>query len=322
LESFDILDPNKQLALLRVIQTLGFHNYVADIAMKIPLAEINDSTRASLALLCGQSKHLHSFDSGYTGDVTLIEHVANNAPNSKAKIAAALQLIAYYGKNQQNLNKTKYWADFALKEIELIKSQLSKFDLTRYMSVYHRAAAFVPILDGDLQEMRTEMDACRKYAQDLLNCASPSQKPVAEENHQLVLESSTKEAILLQDYDLAYQRAHELGVTLDPFDSRYKLELGQVCLLRQEYRKAAHFYHQAFLLGAPCTEIALFMEGQCYEAIGDLEAAYRCYLLCLDYDPKAISALKKVAELTPKLNAPIYKLYQSLSDEQITMFTL
>jgi hypothetical protein len=56
------------------------------------------------------------------------------------------------------------------------------------------------------------------------------------------------------------------------------------------YTKAAHY-------GPPGTDVAPFMMGQCYEILEESEKAVDSYLLCLQLDAWAVSAVERLSEL-------------------------
>ena len=72
------------------------------------------------------------------------------------------------------------------------------------------------------------------------------------------------------------------------------LENGKIEEAQEEYLTAAE-------LGPPGSEIALFMAGQCYQALGNNKAALRCFKRSLHYDPMGISALEALGSLDTAL---------------------
>jgi tetratricopeptide (TPR) repeat protein len=112
--------------------------------------------------------------------------------------------------------------------------------------------------------------------------------------------SRVKEALLLEDIDLAEERVRKI-VELDPFYSVYRLELGEVLIKQGKFEEACKIYRSAARLGPPGTAIAWFMAGQCHEKLGEIDIACDCYLASVEMDELAISAVERINKLAPNL---------------------
>jgi len=91
---------------------------------------------------------------------------------------------------------------------------------------------------------------------------------------------------------------------MEPLESRYHLELGEVLIKQDKLEEAAKVYRSATRLGPPGTPVAWFMAGQCHEKMGELEVASDCYLASLKIEPEAISVLQLLSNLAPRLGNP------------------
>ena len=170
------------------------------------------------------------------------------------------------------------------------------------MSVYYRSVSFVPFLEKDKQKVVEEMSLCESYARNL-TCETEVEKVVARECLCLGIESRSKEAIWLKDLDLAEERVR-LIVEIEPLEARYRLELGEVLTKQGKIEEAAKVYRSATRLGPPGTPVAWFMAGQCHEKMGELEVACDCYLASLQIEPEAISVVKHLSNISPRLGNP------------------
>lgn len=130
-----------------------------------------------------------------------------------------------------------------------------------------------------------------------------------------VFESRTKEALWLEDLPLALERASRF-VQMCPFDPRARLNLAQVLLEQEKIKEALTHYRAATQFGPPGTEVAWFMLGQCYEALGQNEDAINDYRMSLHYDPEGISNREAILRLkTENLTAEATLLRRWLGEE-------
>jgi tetratricopeptide (TPR) repeat protein len=133
------------------------------------------------------------------------------------------------------------------------------------------------------------------------------------ENLYPVIESRTKEALWLGDFDLALQRAQNL-VDLDPYDPRAWLELGQVRLRRNEYELAAEAYVVAATLGHPATAIGNHMAGVCFRQLGQPLLSAFFFKASVQSDAQAISPRDEIQRL------PDFPVLSPLKDWSLRSF--
>ncbi|MBU7586935.1 MAG: tetratricopeptide repeat protein [Nostoc sp. TH1S01] len=301
LTNYSELSKSTQVKVIKLLSSLCFHQAVLEYVPPISAVEIaNDVDSASLALSRAMSDFILHSDRYLPYNFKDLETIAQNAPlGHLARITAGLQILVELAKTFKDLEGAKYWRSIVNKEIESTLPSLHSFTSGLLMSVYYRAAVFVPLLEKDQDTVIAEMDLCQSYAESLIP-ENQEQQIIAYENLNIIGESRTKEALWLRDFDLAEERARKL-VERDILDPRYRLELGEVLLKRGRVEEAAQAYRSATRLGPPGTAVGWFMAGQCYQSLGELQVAYDCYLTCLHYDPLAISAIKRLYQLTSYL---------------------
>jgi tetratricopeptide (TPR) repeat protein len=170
-------------------------------------------------------------------------------------------------------------------------------DFTRalLLSRYHRAAAFVPQRRGDRADVVHMMDLAEHHALAMIPDGE-SQQLVYRENLHPVLESRTKEALWLGDFNLALARAHRV-IDLDPYDAKAWLELGQVRLRRNECELAAEAYATAAMLGPPATAIGRHMAGLCFRDLDQPLLAAFFFNAALEIDSRGISPHDEIQRL-------------------------
>ncbi len=304
LSHYQELKPLTQFNLIDLLNRLCFYQVVLDYVPEISQEEI--ASNPFLARIASRrvfAKMMLGFDSVSYDFINDFEMIANSTSSgSLAKINCILLLVVQYAKTFSNLEKAKYWREVAEKEIQAVKEKVDDFVYQVLISIYYRSVVFIPLLQGNKEQVVREMDLSESYANSVKG-KDKWQEILAEENRTVLFESRTKEALWLRDFDLAEERARQL-VQKDPLDPKYHVELGEVLFKQNKLEKALNSYRSAIRLGAPYTEISWFMAGQCYHLLGDLEMACDYYLNCLKCDPLAISAVQQLAELSPHLGEP------------------
>jgi tetratricopeptide (TPR) repeat protein len=162
-------------------------------------------------------------------------------------------------------------------------------------SRFHRGMGFLPQAAGDREAMIRTMDIAERQARDLAP-TSAAEEILYRENLHAVLESRTKEALWLNDLDLAASRAAEL-TRMDPYDSKAWVELGQVHYRQENWQRAADAYVVAAILGPPASSVGRYMAGVCFRKLGlDFLAAF-LFKETLEMDPFGISSRQEIFDL-------------------------
>jgi tetratricopeptide (TPR) repeat protein len=301
LSHYQELEPVTQLQVLDLLKRLCLYQVILEYVPEMSDLEIaNSPVIANLAYRRVLSMMMLGFESGTFDYLDEFERIANYAPSgSLAKINAILQLIVQYAKDLNNLKKTEFLLEMAAQEVQNAKPLVSNFIYNLLMSIYYRAIALVAVRRGNKDQVTRYMDESEFYAANLTG-DDEWQQIVIEENRNIILESRTKEALWLRDLDLAHERSQQL-VQRDPFDPKYYVELGEILIKQGKFEDAAKTYRSAIRLGPPYTSIALYMAGQCYQALGELDMACDFYLASLKLDPVAICAVERLADLAPRL---------------------
>ncbi len=301
LTNYPALTKSTQVKVIKLLFSLCFLQAVLEYVPPMSAVEIaGDSDSATLAFLRAMSDLMLHMDRYLPYSLKELETIAQNAPvGNIVRISAGLQVLVELAKTWKDVEGAELWRSFVEREIKAIVPSLDAFGEGLLMSIFYRAAVFVPLLKKNRTKVVAEMDLCQAYAEGLSG-ETQEQQFISYENQSVIMESRTKEALWLQDLDLAEERARKL-VERDILDPRYRLELGEVLLKRGKIEEAAQVYRSATRLGPPGTAVAWFMAGQCYQSLGELELAYDCYLACLDCDPLAISTVKRLGEIAPLL---------------------
>jgi tetratricopeptide (TPR) repeat protein len=313
LESFHGLPSTVQVRVAWLLGKICLHNHLLALVPAPPPDDriAKDGDSASLAYLRAYAHcRLNIDDPTQPYSIAEFEHIAGLAPPGIARIDAHYQMISQNVKNKGDLDAAEYWQDRHLKAIESSQSEIDDFTKTLVMTRFHRVGGFLPQMRRDVEGMVREMDLAEHYALALPR-DTEERRIAADEMIYPVYESRTKEALWLNDLDLAEERALKT-VALSPYDARAWLHLGQVYCDRDEPENALRAYRKAARLAPPGAEIAHFMAGQCMEMLDDPEGACDAYLTSLSHDPLGIAAAEALAEVSESLGyTPINRWAQS-----------
>lgn len=317
LDTFNDHSVDIQIKIVRLLGGLCFHNVIVEKVSPLSDMNLSDNTSLStLAFLRAFSKLLINNDQSLPAESEEIKFIAYNSPEgSLAKVAAALQLLVVSAYSFRDLEGAEYWRSYADAQVKLALPSLDSFTAGLLLSNYYRAASFVPQLRNDAAQLIHEMDQCQAHAESLAGFTT-EQKYLCRENLNIILESRAKEALWLKDLELAEARTRHL-VTSEVNEPRYQLELGEILLKKGQYSDSAKCYRKAARLGPPDTAIAWFMAGQCYQSLGDQEAAYQCYASSIDSDPYAISPVKRICQLANSLEPDYFVQWAAIRLAQL-----
>jgi tetratricopeptide (TPR) repeat protein len=302
IRSYDSLPSRSQVRLTWTVAKMCFQQAMLDLVPASIVERISASNDdASLAYLRAYSRYRMNLDNpSLPYSMEEFAKIANEAPPGIARIDAHYQMVVQNVKNHNNLPLVEFWHAKHLTAIEQSRPELDEFTYLLVMSRYYRVGGFLPQMRREIEPMVYEMDLAEKYALALPR-PDEAYRIAADEMLYPVLESRTKEAVWLKDYDLALERAQRT-VKLSPYDARAWLHLGQVYVDREEPEQALAAYRRSARLAPPGREIAWFMAGQCYEVLDDLESACDAYLTSLQADPLGIAAAERLEAIATQLD--------------------
>lgn len=308
MRSFDSLPTRSQVRLTWTVAKMCFQQAMLDLVPASIVERISESgDHASLAYLRAYSRYrMNLDDASLPYSIDEFQKIASEAPPGIARIDASYQVVVQNVKHHNDLAKVEFWQAKHMEAIEQSRAELDEFTYLLVMSRYHRVGGFVPQMRRQIEPMVREMDLAEQYALDLPR-TDEFYRIAADEMLYPVLESRSKEAIWLEDYDLALERAQRT-VKLSPYDARAWLHLGQIYIEREEPEEAVAAYRRSARLAPPGREIAWFMAGQCYEVLDDLESACDAYLSSLQADPLGIASAERLEDVATQLDyAPILR---------------
>ena len=251
--AFGELSERAQIRVVRLLGALCFHREI--LRQVPPLQQVNlseSSEVATLAFLRAFSNLLVRSDMSLPTKVDELEFIAEASPPfCLAKVSAALQLLVVHALFFRDVDGAQFWCEFARSQLQSLLPTLDSFTASLLRSNFLRAAAFVPQLANDASRLVDEMNQCQSHAESLQG-DTVYQEYLCHENLSVIIESRAKEALWLNDLDLAEARTRQL-ITRCSFESRYHLELAEILLQQRRLEESARNYRRAATLGPPDT---------------------------------------------------------------------
>lgn len=290
LATFDRLDDEQQVRVLWLLHRLHMHRAILGRQRRATNTYANPHAYAYMHALA-QLALAFDREAPLTLNLYAMERVAmESKEGSWEKVEATYHLTAISGKFLKDEHATKQWAELHREAVEPFSGD--KHTMMKLWSRYHRAAAFVPMLEGNKKAMVREMDAAEVQL-GLMETDTPAKTVEYQAVASALYESRAKEALLLGDHDLALERADKYVSTAPRFPSAH-LCRGQVLGEASRWEEAAESFRLAALYGPPYTERALFHLGNCLEQLDDLGGARDAYLAALKVDPLGDSSYERL----------------------------
>jgi tetratricopeptide (TPR) repeat protein len=305
LAEFPSLEPDRQVRVARLLNRMCFFRYTRDLIPADVAARAHESESRSalswLRAMAGYRLWMEDLDDSYSLDE--FERLADSAPPGLMRINVLYQMVVQNVKEKADLAATEHWQELHRAAIDAARPDLDEHDYLMAMSRSYRVAAFIPQLRRDRDGVVRDMDLAEQYARQM-DRGTEVQRAYARELLYPVGESRIKEALWLKDLDLALQRAvaHRDAHRLD---ARVWVHCGEVYVRRDEMAEALGCFREAARLAPPGGEVARFMAGQCYEELGELDAALDAYLAALRADPLGISSAEGLLRVSEALGSGV-----------------
>jgi tetratricopeptide (TPR) repeat protein len=220
----------------------------------------------------------------------------HSAPQrSQARLSAALKLLVLFGRFRQSASLASEWREHARRALEDHLPSVDTFAAGMWTSRFHRAAAYVPFLQGNLRGALLALRYALREGESL-HPKNRVEGILARENLYPILESMGK-TLELAGQVTAARRYYKRLVQVDPSDSKAWIELGNAHFAVGRFREAATCYGRGAYLGPPGTEIAAYLEGVCWKKLGQRGPAAWSFLDSLRADREGISPHKELLEI-------------------------
>jgi tetratricopeptide (TPR) repeat protein len=295
LDGWADLRPDAKLRLARLLHALCLYETVLDAIPAQPSVGDSDIELAYWRASARYALEAPSRIADYGhADMSVFESIVLEAPEAMpAAFNAAVKVFVHRAKT--GAGELETWSSHLERAAANAVTLFDPFTGDLLTSRFYRALAFLPQKLGQRSEVARLMDAAERHALRM-RPASEAESLMYLENLHPLMESRAKEALWLDDRDLALARAQKV-VELDPYDSKAWVELGQVRMVREEWMQAAEAYVVASMLGPPASAIGRHMAGVCFRRCGqDLIAAF-FFKETLEIDPLGISPHNEIAAL-------------------------
>jgi tetratricopeptide (TPR) repeat protein len=243
--------------------------------------------RASAEFMLGLPRRISEYRHA---DMSVFEEIALDAPGAvPAGFNATAMVFVHKAKTGAPVRELAEWHRRFEKALALARDGVDEFTAGLFTSRFYRGAGFLPQRGGDRREVARIMDLAERHALGLTP-ATPAQWLLYRENLHALLESRTKEALWLEDKDLALARSSRV-VEVDPYDAKAWAEVGEVRFLREEWPEAARAYATAAMA------VGRHMAGVCLREMGQETLAALLFRDTLEIDPLGISPREEIHEL-------------------------
>lgn len=230
-----------------------------------------------------------------TVDMSVFEDIALNANEPVAAFNATAMIFVYKAKSRAAQSELVEWAKQYERALAVATRDADEFNAELFTSRFYRGIGFLPQRMDDRSEVARIMDLAERHAFNM-RPATPAQDLLYRENLHALMESRTKEALWLNDKDLALTRSLKV-IEVDPYDAKAWVELGEVRYFRGEWQEAARAYVAAATLGPPASVVARYMAGVCFRELGQDLLAALFLKDTLELDPLGISSREEIRDL-------------------------
>jgi hypothetical protein len=229
-------------------------------------------------------------------DMSVFEKIAEKLDQAVlAGFNATAMVFVHKAKTRAPVHELADWGRRFEDALALATSDLDPFTADLLTSRFHRGMGFLPQRTGDRAEVARVLDLAERRAREM-RPATSAQQLLYRENLHAVMESRTKEALWLDDKDLALARSLEV-VEVDPYDSKAWAEVGEVRFCRKEPHEAAQAYAVAGMLGPPASAVGRHMVGVCLRELGQNWLAATFFKDALELDSLGISPREEIHHL-------------------------
>lgn len=301
LDGWSDLSPPVRCRLASLLHSLCFYDLLVKLLSECAdSTEVGDPITAQLAFYRASAAFMRSLPGrvpGYQFEImSSFEALGRSAEtNERVRFDACAMVVVQLAKSKAPLPELVNWGTRLERAYPAMNVNEENFESGLLKSRLYRAMGFIPMHGGDKSSLVRIMDAAECHAREL-QPHGPAEQILYRENLHAVLESRTKEALWLNDLDLAESRASEL-TGVDPYDSKAWVELGQVRYLREKWREALEAYATSTILGPPAGTVGRYMSAVCLRKLGlDTLAAF-LFKETLELDPRGISARQEIFEL-------------------------
>ena len=297
-DSFDTLTAVRQVRVAHLLLALDFYREMLRV---IPPRALRVDDRLEVAYLraCAEY-HLLQQNADYE-PLEFRRILAVSPLASEVARNTAMTVMIFMAKIRRDLAAAEELRERVEMCLRASVYQDGSFRFNIVRSQFYRGASYVPFLRRDHEVTVREMNLAEAHAREAVRLATtPAESLVASDNLYFAVESQMRTAEWIGDHDLALTRVREM-MALDPWDSKTRIEHGEMLVRRGQIEEAAGQYAMAADLAPPGTVIALHSAAACFQRLGQLDRARELYMRALDVDPLGISTTQGLRDVCAEL---------------------
>jgi tetratricopeptide (TPR) repeat protein len=228
---------------------------------------------------------------------TLFAQLSDDPRNARTRVVATID-AAVNAAGRRESGTIAYWRSAGERALAqyVARPEVSDFSAALMTSRWYRAMSFLPLLTGDRDQLRSDLDQWLGIATDLAGDDDQT-RIIAADNYFPAVETAIRAHVFLGDRDTALQLADKLAEQIDPIDPKTWLTAGELRYQAGDVAGARDAYLRAAHLQFPYGRLSWFNAGQCQEQLGDFQEAAECYRRSLAHWPTGVTPLRRLRDL-------------------------
>jgi hypothetical protein len=285
--------------LARLVGAVGFHAAARDM-LPGPETPVSSPEGGYALATWLAAEQLHTAGLGVALDPsfrTLFAQLSDDPRNARTRVVTTID-AAVSAAGRREPGTIAYWRSAGERALAryVAQPEVSDFSAAVMTSRWYRAMSFLPLLAGDRDQLRADLDQWLGIAADLAGDDDQTQI-IAADNYVPAVETAIRAHVVLGDRDTARQLADRLAREVDPIDPKAWLTAGELRFRAGDVTGARDAYLRAAHLEFPYGRLSWFNAGQCHEQLGDFQEAADCYRRSLAHWPTGVTPLRRLRDL-------------------------
>jgi Tfp pilus assembly protein PilF len=285
--------------LARLVCAVGFHVAARDM---LPGPETPVGTPEGGYALASWlfAEQMHTADRATELDPhfrTLFAQLSDDPRNARTRVVTTINATLNAARRREP-GTIAYWRSVGERALAryVAQPEVSDFSAALMTSRWYRAMGFLPLLTGDRDQLRSDLDQWLGIATDLVGDDDRT-AIIAADNYFPAVETAIRTHMFLGDRDTALQLVDKLATEIDPIDPKAWLTAGELRYQAGDVTGARDAYQRAAHLQFPYGRLSWFNAGQCHEQLGDYQEAADCYRRSLAHWPTGVTPLRRLRDL-------------------------
>jgi tetratricopeptide (TPR) repeat protein len=285
--------------LARLVSSAGFHVAARDL-LPGPQAPVTgpESGYALASWLAAEQLHTAGRAADLDRDFRrLYDQLSDDPRDARTRVVTTID-AARGAARRRDPATVAYWRAEGERALAryVARPEAGGFHAALLTSRWYRAMGSLPLLAGDHDQLRSDLDWWLGIAADLAGHDDHT-RVLAADNYFLAVKAAVRAQVFLGDRAAALQLADQLAAEIDPTEpgtwlsaGELRYQAGDVAGARDAYQRAAH-------LEFPQGRLSWFNAGQCHEQLGDVQEAAECYRRSLAHWPTGVTPLRRLRDL-------------------------